>query len=112
MYDFLTFDGLTHTSFATVGNNWDRTVSIFSGGKLLNCTGWKVGWSIGPPNLIRLGAIIHNTSYYTCNNHSQVAVANSLDKTTEPGYEGELSFSNSVKKLFVENRDYLFQQVT
>lgn len=48
VYDFLTFDDLTHTSFATIGNNWDRTISIFSGGKLLNCTGWKVGWSIGP----------------------------------------------------------------
>ena len=67
VYDFLAFDGLTHTSFATVGNNWERTVSIFSGGKLLNCTGWKVGWSVGPQNLIRLGSIISNTTYYIVN---------------------------------------------
>ena len=100
---------MTHTSFATVGNNWDRTVSIFSGGKLLNCTGWKVGWSVGPPNLIRLGAIVANASYYCFNMPGQIAVANSLDKVTEPGYEGELHFSDSVKKLFVENRDYLMQ---
>ena len=109
VYDFLTFDGTTHTSFATVGNNWHRTVSIFSGGKLLNCTGWKVGWSVGPANLIRLGAIIVNATYYTHNMHSQVSIANSLDKAKEPGYEGELCFSDSVKKLFVENRDYLMQ---
>lgn len=109
VYDFLTFDGLTHTSFATVGNNWDRTVSIFSGGKLLNCTGWKVGWAIGPQNIIKLGSIIGNTTYYCFNIPGQVAVANSLAQATEAGYEGDLHFSDSVRKLFVSNRDYLME---
>ena len=42
---------------------------------------------------------------------SQVAIANCLDTATKPGYEGKLHFSNSVKKLFVGNRDYLTKQV-
>ena len=111
VYDFLAFDGLKHISFATVGNNWDRTVSIFSGGKMLNCTGWKVGWAIGPTYLIGLGSIIANSVYYTFNMPSQVAIANSLDKATKPGYEGKLHFSDSVRKLFIGNRDYLTKQV-
>ena len=111
VYDFLTFDGLTHTSFATVGNNWDRTVSVFSGGKLMNCTGWKIGWAVGPQELINLGAIIANTCYYCFNIPGQVAIANSLDHVTKPGYEADLNFSESVKKLFVGNRDYLVEQV-
>ena len=68
VYNFLTFDGLEHHYFATVGNNWDRTVSVFSGGKLYNCTGWKVGWSVGPEELIHIGAIITSAVYY-CFNH-------------------------------------------
>jgi aspartate/methionine/tyrosine aminotransferase len=48
VYDFLTFDGLEHIRFATIGDNWHRTVSIYSGGKKLNATGWKIGWAIGP----------------------------------------------------------------
>ena len=92
VYDFLTFDGLPHTHFASVGNNWDRTVSVFSGGKLLNCTGWRVGWSIGPPNLIRLGGVIANAVYYCFNIPGQIAIANSLDKLTESGYDGDLNF--------------------
>lgn len=48
VYDFLTFDGLEHVRFATIGDNWERTISIYSGGKKLNATGWKVGWAIGP----------------------------------------------------------------
>ena len=48
VYDFLTFDKREHILFATLGNNYEKTISLFSGGKLFNCTGWKVGWAIGP----------------------------------------------------------------
>lgn len=67
VYEFLTFDKREHIMFANIGNNFDRTISIFSGGKLFSCTGWKIGWAIGPAALIRLGGIISNTVYYTFN---------------------------------------------
>ena len=67
VYEFLTFDDNKHIPFATIGDNWNRTVSIYSGGKLLNATGWKVGWSIGPDYLIKLGGIIQNTITYSTN---------------------------------------------
>ena len=67
VYEFLTFDGLTHTHFATVGNNWNRTVSIFSAGKLMNATGWKIGWVIGPERLVFHGCIVANTVFYCFN---------------------------------------------
>lgn len=78
VYDFLTFDGHKHIPFATVGSNWDRTISIYSGGKLLNATGWKVGWAIGPDYLIKLGGIIQNTITYSNNTPAQIAIARSL----------------------------------
>jgi aspartate/methionine/tyrosine aminotransferase len=68
VYDFLTFDGLEHIPFATIGDNWNRTVTVYSGGKLLNATGWKVGWSIAPERILRLGGIINNTTTYCTNN--------------------------------------------
>jgi len=52
VYDYLTFDGLKHVPFASIEDNWDRTVTVYSGGKLFNCTGWKVGWAIGPQHII------------------------------------------------------------
>ena len=48
VYEFLLYDSHEHVSYATLGDNWKRTITVFSGGKLLNCTGWKVGWAIGP----------------------------------------------------------------
>ena len=79
VYEFLTFDGHSHTHFDSVGNNWNRTVSIFSGGKLLNATGWKIGWTIGPEKLIQFGGVIANTVFSCFNTPGQLAVANSLD---------------------------------
>lgn len=53
VYFFLPFDGRQHFSFANIGNNWEKTVTVFSAGKLMNCTGWKVGWTVGPQDLIK-----------------------------------------------------------
>ena len=63
----MTFDGLEHVRFATIGENWNRTVSIYSGGKKLNATGWKLGWAIGPWSILKLGGIINNTTAYCTN---------------------------------------------
>jgi len=54
VYYFLPFDGRKHVSFAAYSlENYKKTVSIFSAGKMINCTGWKVGWAVGPANLIK-----------------------------------------------------------
>ena len=89
VYDFLTFDGHEHIPFAAVGNNWHRTVSIYSGGKLLMATGWKIGWAIGPERIIKLGGIIHNTVTYCLNNPGQIAISRSLDVVRQPNLTGE-----------------------
>lgn len=105
VYNFLTFDGLTHTPFATVGNNWKRTISIYSGGKLLNCTGWKVGWAIGPSELIHMGRIVAHTVFNSYNPCAQVAIANCLDRAyCEVGKDSYVATS---KAFFTKNRDYL-----
>jgi len=31
---------------------WDRTLSVFSVGKTFSCTGWRVGYAVGPEELI------------------------------------------------------------
>ena len=113
VYDFATFDGRQHLHFATVGNNWDRTISIFSGGKLFNATGWKIGWTIGPEKLIHHGCIIANTVFYCFNTPGQVAMANSLDKASAPGYNDKgQSFTEDTRDLFCANRDYLTEICT
>jgi aspartate/methionine/tyrosine aminotransferase len=78
VYDFLTFDKTEHVRYAALGNNWERTITVYSGGKLFNATGWKIGWAIATPKLLKLGGIINNTITYSCNTPGQVAMAKSL----------------------------------
>ncbi len=52
VYEHLVFDGLAHVTLASLPGMRDRTLSISSGGKTFNTTGWKIGWLCGPPALI------------------------------------------------------------
>lgn len=54
VYEFLTYDHHQHHAFTSIGKNWERTLTIFSGGKLMNSTGWKIGWVIANKALVNL----------------------------------------------------------
>jgi N-succinyldiaminopimelate aminotransferase len=52
VYEHLTFDGHRHLPIATYPGMASRTVTISSAAKMFNCTGWKIGWACGAPELI------------------------------------------------------------
>ncbi len=52
VYEHLIFDSLEHVAMATLPGMRERTITISSGGKTFNTTGWKVGWVVGPPALV------------------------------------------------------------
>jgi N-succinyldiaminopimelate aminotransferase len=51
VYEHLVFDG-EHVPLATFPGMAERTLTISSGGKTFSCTGWKIGWVCGPPELV------------------------------------------------------------
>ncbi|CAG2101052.1 unnamed protein product [Medioppia subpectinata] len=52
VYQFHTFEGPKHTRIATLPGLWSRTVTVNSGGKIFSSTGWRIGWIIGPEELL------------------------------------------------------------
>ncbi len=52
VYEHLVFDGLAHIPIAGLPGMRERTLTISSGGKSFNTTGWKIGWLVGPPELV------------------------------------------------------------
>ena len=52
VYERLTFDGRTHLPIGTFPGMAERTVTISSAAKMFNCTGWKIGWACGAPDLV------------------------------------------------------------
>ena len=52
VYERLVFDGREHRPVASYPGMADRTVTISSAAKMFNCTGWKIGWVCGAPELV------------------------------------------------------------
>ena len=52
VYEHLVFSGAEHVPMATLPGMAERTLTISSGGKTFNTTGWKVGWVVGPAALV------------------------------------------------------------
>ena len=52
VYEHLTFDGAVHVPIATLPGMSGRTITVSSGGKTFNTTGWKIGWACGPRQLV------------------------------------------------------------
>ncbi len=52
VYEHLVFPGSIHTPIATIEGMADRTLTISSGGKTFNTTGWKIGWACGPAPMV------------------------------------------------------------
>ena len=51
VYEHLVLEG-EHVPIATLEGMAERTLTISSLGKTFSCTGWKVGWAVGPAALV------------------------------------------------------------
>lgn len=67
VYDYLVFDDKEYVRFASIGDNFDKTVSVYSGGKLFNACGWKLGWGIGPAHIMKHAGLLVYASLYCAN---------------------------------------------
>lgn len=52
VYEHLLFDGRRHVPLSTLPGMAERVLTISSGGKTFNTTGWKIGWMTGPAELV------------------------------------------------------------
>lgn len=59
VYDCLTFDNKAHLRIASLEGMWERTLTVGSAGKSLACTGWRIGWLIGPEHLVKPTLVSH-----------------------------------------------------
>lgn len=78
VYEHLIFDGLEHVPMATLPGMRERTLTISSGGKTFNTTGWKVGWVIGPAALVAAARTAKQYLTYVSSGPFQPAIAAGL----------------------------------
>ncbi|ESO96161.1 hypothetical protein LOTGIDRAFT_214715 [Lottia gigantea] len=75
VYEWLVFGESKHIKIATLPGMWERTLTIGSAGKTFSATGWKLGWTIGPANLLLGAQCMHQNCNYNCPTILQEAVA-------------------------------------
>ncbi|XP_077161248.1 kynurenine--oxoglutarate transaminase 1 isoform X1 [Paroedura picta] len=106
VYEWLVYDGNKHIRIASLPGMWERTVTIGSAGKTFSATGWKVGWALGPDELLTHLRTVHQNSVYHCATAAQVAVARALQIEYERLEKPESYFVQLPKEL-QQKRDQL-----
>ncbi|MFA6236715.1 MAG: aminotransferase class I/II-fold pyridoxal phosphate-dependent enzyme [Bacteriovorax sp.] len=79
VYEFLTFE-MEHKPTATYAGLKERTITVSSTGKTFGLTGWKIGWAVGPANLIDAIHKVHQFSTFCVAHPLQIAMAEALMK--------------------------------
>src|SRR5258705_473007 len=96
VYEHLVFDGRRHIPLANYPGMADRTVTISSAAKMFNCTGWKIGWACGAPELISGVRAAKQYLSYVGGAPFQPAVAHALN--TEEAWVAALRESLQAKR--------------
>jgi N-succinyldiaminopimelate aminotransferase len=78
VYEHLVFSGAEHVPIATLPGMAERTISISSGGKTFNTTGWKIGWMCGPSPMVNAAMTAKQFLTYVNGAPFQPAIASGL----------------------------------
>ena len=78
VYEHLIFDGMKHESMLRYTDLYERSFVCFSFGKVYDCTGWKLGYCVAPPALMKEFRKVHQFNCFSCNTPVQYALADFL----------------------------------
>ncbi|RPD42272.1 methionine aminotransferase [Chitinophaga barathri] len=78
VYEHLIYDNIPHQSILRYPDLVERSFVSFSFGKLYHCTGWKLGYCISSPELMKEFRKVHQYNCFSCHSPSQVALSEFL----------------------------------
>ncbi len=65
IYEYITYDGRSHVSMASLPGGHERTITISGFSKTYNMTGWRLGYAVArPPVIQKIGLL--NDLFYIC----------------------------------------------
>jgi len=90
VYQHIIFDGVKHQSIARYRNLADRSFLIGSFGKTFHATGWKIGYAMGPAQLMKEFNKVHQFVTFAVNHPVQKAIATFLEDEENYMHIGEM----------------------
>lgn len=89
VYEHIVFDKENEPHISMASILWDQTLTLSSAGKTFSCTGWKVGWAVGPPHLVEAVTAVQQWVTFSAPTLNQDAIAQALVIARQPfqGFE-------------------------
>jgi methionine transaminase len=78
VYEHLIFDDIPHQSILRYSDLLEKSFVCFSFGKVFHCTGWKLGYCVSSPGLMKEFRKVHQFNCFSCNSPMQVGLAKFL----------------------------------
>ncbi len=100
IYAELTFGGKRHISFASVADMKERTIVINGFSKTFSMTGWRLGYALGPKEILEQITKIHQYAIMCAPTVSQYAAIEAL-KNCDEAVEEMLEEYDSRRRLIV-----------
>ncbi|MEZ5172327.1 MAG: methionine aminotransferase [Bacteroidia bacterium] len=98
VYEHIIFDGQSHFSMCRFPALAERSLIVSSFGKTYHTTGWKMGYCLGPANLMKEFRKVHQFVVFSVNTPVQVAFAEFLKK--KEAYEQLSAFYQQKRDFF------------
>jgi methionine aminotransferase len=99
VYEHLVYDSIPHLSILRYPDLMERSFVCFSFGKVYHCTGWKLGYCVSSPALMKEFRKVHQFNCFSCHSPSQVALATFLQK--KDSYLSLASFMQEKRDRFI-----------
>ncbi|MBK6622744.1 MAG: aminotransferase class I/II-fold pyridoxal phosphate-dependent enzyme [Saprospirales bacterium] len=100
VYEHLIFDGRKHESVFWYPKLYSRSLAVFSFGKTFHNTGWKMGYCVAPPYLMKEFRKVHQFNVFSANTPIQHALAEFLQRPEE--YLGLPAFYQQKRDFFLQ----------
>lgn len=101
VYEHLVFDGKKHSSILEYPALRERSLAVYSFGKTLHATGWKLGYIVGDAALMHEFRKVHQFDVFTSNTPMQYAIVDYL--------EDENTYLN-LSNFFQQKRDFFLDK--
>ena len=106
VYEHIVYAPHRHTYFATLPGMWKRTISCSSLSKTYSITGWRLGYTIAPPEITERIKKVHDFLTVGAAAPLQEAVIPGL-KFNQEYYDGLLAEYTHKRELFLSGLDRL-----
>lgn len=100
VYEHIVFDKRKHLSVIKSPILAKQSIVVFSFGKSLHATGWKMGYCVAPEKLMNEFRKIHQFNVFSCNSPTQYAIADYIENNKP--FKGVSKMYEQKRNLFLE----------